>query len=62
MNKKKPLVNKHIRLGSEKLGSEKILPNAADKKNTCQQPYKTKAEMIIIYTLPNAVDKKNFRQ
>lgn len=32
MNKKKPLVNKHIRLGSEKLGSEKMLPNAADKK------------------------------
>lgn len=37
-----------------------MLPNAADKKNTCQQAYKTKAEMI--YTLPNAVDKKNFRQ
>lgn len=35
-----------------------MLPNAADKKNTCQQAYKTKAEMIIIYTLPNAVDKK----
>lgn len=34
-----------------------MLPNAADKKNTCQQAYKTKAEMII-YTLPNAVDKK----
>lgn len=32
MNKKNPLVNKHIRLGSEKLGSEKMLPNAADKK------------------------------
>lgn len=37
-----------------------MLPNAADKKNTCQQAYKTKAEMIIIYTLPNAVDKKIF--